>query len=546
MASNGLARLKARSTTLKELIHTFRPNYDMEQLNDRNYLRVLEQLAEESRTSLISKLTSDSSTVHTLAIDGMTAFGRKFINLVVLSVDDADYWYTVDIGAESDTKELDMKILYEQLDDLERHEITIHCLVSDNAPNIRSAVKRVAAKRGLIDLGCSAHQIQLLANTFLGEESIKAQLVVFDQLIRNFTSAKGSKDRRHRLKTEFDADVNVIAPNDTRWFGRYFSYDRLVRLREDIDNFTEQELECAKPTDAQWAVLFDVILVLECFFDVSNTFQSDTNTLWVTYQGWNKVQELIKHWQLTRNQTFGSNLLKRFEFGQVLQPVIDKWTVDESSANALKAVKLLDVCRSRSQSVLTRSSGSEPVTKWISTKGAAFLICTDDDKRWKVGDLVALKAKIKTQVENYLQGQGAWVATQQESCNMKGTPNGDVPITPFDNLRYFTDRVILPECMELCLFVRGLFHCISSEAAVERSFSAHTIIHSDLRNRLNVQHIIWEMRVRYDNIERKPRRDLAGQKNIWHSQPSIEEYLIECGDIDFIMDDALWQLGMNV
>lgn len=71
-------------------------------------------------------------------------------------------------------------------------------------------------------------------------------------------------------------------------------------------------------------------------------------------------------------------------------------------------------------------------------------------------------------------------------------------------------------------------HC---GAVVERLYSAHSLIHSDQRNRLNVDHIRWEMYVRRANHNHKS-KNIFPAAHLFHTMIGLDQMMAEDQEIE--------------
>jgi hypothetical protein len=535
-ATEGIARMKARSRTFLDMLRSFEPTINSSMLTDRVFLAELKAQAKEAKNETIATLQNTRDTVVTLGFDGMTNFGDKYIAIELLTVDKNYYWQTINVGKGADTSAKETEEIGKVLRELKQLHIPVHGIVCDNAGNVQSAAGQLSDTYQLIHLGCAAHQLQLMVEAFLGEIAVKDGLIVFDDLIAKLAHQKNSKKLRHILSLH--TRLTVVTPNETRWFGRLYSYRRLEELRPFLVHFTSAEL-ADTPTQQNWEFLTDVIAVLESFLEISDVLQSDHNTIWHTYQSYRKINELIVGWSSpTGKQGFNSVQLRNFDWDASVQPVVDKWTTEAKTAMPLKAIEVFDLRKvSVDVGPVTRSRTDSETIDWIKTKGAAVL-CNNYSHYTQMG-FDSVKANLSNQLMSFQQGQlGFWSYTADERKLLKPATVSHPPVNNVNVLGYWSDRTTIDSCRELATFVCILLRCINTEAAVERNFSGHSIIQNDLRNRLNVEHIGWEMLVRRHNNQRSMNPKLPQRKD-WHLEVGMDEYLLEIGELDLVMDGGV-------
>lgn len=541
-ATHGIARVKARSSTLIDLIKLTVPDFNPELLNDRAFLHELQIQGDQARAETMVALRCTGNNVVTMAFDGMTVHGHKFVNILLLTMDEPFYWTTLDCGTLPDTTQRETELLNKAICELrDEYSIRIHALVCDNANNVKAASKAIAAEHHIISLGCSAHQLQLIANEFLTGFEVETRLSKFDQLIRLFTSEKGHKGRSDKLKSF--SHLTIVVPNITRWFGRLYSYQRLADLQTHLDKFDSSALDGLSLDRDDWVLLGDVIVVLEAFLEISDILQSDLNTVFHTYQAYCKINDYLRNWSSPNGKLGFSSLVVRNYEWEILQLTVDKWRHDDDSSTPLKAVEALDV-RQMAMGNITRSSAPLKTTlDWIVSKGAAILVKENDFKQLSVSQL---QTKLKAQVTAFRGGQlGGFAYTRPERVQLASVAMTQINKSNFNLFEYWTTRQHdFEDTKELATFANILLRCISTEAAVERSFSSHNIIHSDLRNRLNVQHIRWEMHVRWANRERSKQRKIP-PISTFHSDIPFEEWLIDEQIINRYVDEEMQDAEME-
>lgn len=500
-ATNAIARSKLKHEAFIDFLRTFIPDFQAEKLTQTKFLVELERQANEARATLIETLRTIRNLVITLGFDSMTCHGHKYVNIMLLSVGRSDYWTTIDCGQEADTTENEVKLLAKVIDDLRtNYELEVHGIVCDNTNNVVAAARRLAKSHDLIQLGCAAHQVQLIVRKMLEDEELNCELHVFDEMINGFRNGKGSKKRRNDLAQL--TQLKIIVPNVTRWNGIHRSYVRLQDLRQHI-------IELGYDRDAEvrdWQTLDAVVGILGFFKEITDKVQSDSNTLFVTYQCFRDIKERLIHLESVKSK-FTSPGLQQFSFNGSMLEAVNKWSEETSSSQAIQAMQFLDVSTHYrpNRSVNTRaqdakeSESRDATIEWIKETGSRILARSS----WFPE---TVKKKISSKLHN------------QCHCLIQGMMNGfafgseeQIAIAEHrrvDVFQYWSLRETRDGTKELASFASILIRLIATEASVERSFSDHKQVQNNLRNRLDIVHIVQEMMIRWNH-----RLNVAGRSN---------------------------------
>lgn len=501
-ATNAIARAKLKHPSFIAFLRTFMPNFQSDKLTQSKFLAELQRQATEAREALIKTLRLIPNLVLTLGFDGMSCHSHKYVNILLLSIGRSDYWTTIDCGQEEDTTDNEVKLLTRVIDDLRhKHRLELHGIVCDNSNNVVAAARKVAFTHDLIQLGCAAHQVQLVVRKMLEDTDLKCELDVFDNIISSFRAGKGSKKRRHNLSQL--TPLKIVVPNDTRWNGIERSYSRLQEIRQHLITL---QYDCGATT-RDWEMLDALLGILGFFKEITDKVQSDSNSLFVTYRCFEDMRTYVKRLQSIKSQ-YTSRALQQFPFDGPMMQAIDKWSTETSSAEAIKAMRFLDVSvlRTVNESAPaqnTRQQVDENSTSntidWIKDTGSRILAraswCQETDKN-KIAN--TLGNQCHSLIKGMVNGFGF------ESTELSAIAENK----SVDVFHYWSVREQRSQTKELACFASILIRLIATEASVERSFSDHKLIQNNLRNRLEVEHIIQEMMIRWNH-----RMNVAGRSD---------------------------------
>ena len=109
----------------------------------------------------------------------------------------------------------------------------ITACVTDNAANVISAAKLMKIPR----LPCGAHTLQLCVKAAFEPEAVKSLMSKLSGLIQTFNHSTKKMDglRRVQKETNHFVPLALIQNVVTRWDSQFIMLERLLRLREDVD-----------------------------------------------------------------------------------------------------------------------------------------------------------------------------------------------------------------------------------------------------------------------------------------------------------------------
>jgi hypothetical protein len=167
-------------------------------------------------------------------------------------------------------------------------------------------------------------------------------------------------------------------------------------------------------------------------------------------------------------------------------PVIQKWTQEVYSALPIQVVSALCVEETR------RSFCKNPskVHDFIVDTGANVL---KQYEEYKAFELYELRLIIRAQLLSYNSKDKEFALTNDEGrLLIKGE---------FDSIHYWCDRVYHTSCSALAKVAIVFMKVVTTEAAVERSFSHLRFVHCDERNRLSDSNLKYEMILRMNDTQ---------------------------------------------
>lgn len=417
--------------------------------------------ADSLRMRLVSLLRH---TPVTIAADGWTNVRReKITNIVPIANGVAYYWTSIVNTQEKNTA----RWLYERFLPvfntlIHTHSLRIVALVVDNEAVNRACFNLL---RGdfpfLIHVPCAAHTIQLIVRASLAEPSFAPLVQQLTALIHFFDT----KDNRHELKRMQDfrgePQLAVLKPNDTRWSSTLIALERILRIRSELEScFSAAKLPAIPNKDQFFERLADLQKFLKPFQVATDLLQKDSATLFTVYEQFNVLLIHAK----TRGENWAAvQILKRWR-----KHVNEPATVACAILSFLTPPESLDI---------------QAALDFIVNFGAQYLSFYDG----KDG-VQAIKDTLLVQIADFNGREGVFAGLEDKKSSMERSG-------------VFNPRKVwlLYPSTVLSRVALALLSIGASEAAVERTFSAQSAVHTKKRNRLHGATVEAELFLKFNS-----------------------------------------------
>ena len=422
--------------------------------------KTLRQSVLTQSTALRAQLAESlAGTIVSIATDGWTNVRQeKVTNVIVIAKGRAFYWCSIVNTHERNTGEWLAAQLAPILRTLtDQHSMRVVSLVVDNeAVNKKTHGLLLPDFPCLLHIPCAAHTLQLIVRTCLKHTDFADTVQQLTDLIAFFSA----KEHRNKLRRAFEVDalplLAVVKPNDTRWSSTLFAAQRIVAIYDQASSCFNAESLPSVPKEAFLPALVKLVAFLKPFQVATDIIQSDAATLYTIYQQFVKLQQHVKeqgaHWAVAR--------------------IVDRWNkqinVDATVASAILSFTVLP-------SSLDRAAAQS----FIVTFGCSYILFYR-----------LMPDKTEQQVEAALWKQIAEF-------------NGRIGC--FSSLDAQKASVVDPQLIwllypnvELAVTALALLSVAASEAAVERTFSAQSAVHSKNRNRLLSSSVEAEMFLKFN------------------------------------------------
>lgn len=496
---------------------------------DRRQLRQGQlELAQTFRTRVVRQLRCYCrSSPLTVAIDGWTDVNRsKVTNVVILCGGVAYYWCSIVNSTNHNTAVWLQDSLVRVFNTIKAEGLMFTALVADNEKVNRTLWGLLLVPFPfLIRSPCAAHLVQLCVNKALELPLIEPLFTSMESLIRHFRL----KEPRLKLKNLQIANplrantVNglpvlytLLRPQDTRWSSWLYAAQRLLMLRAYVDMVIAQEASF-------WSGLNELVVFLKPFQVATDTMQQDTSTL---FDVWRTFKRLLGH-----VEGIPSTSIFHGSMDAIKTIIIDLW---EKHIN----IDAVVVCAQLS------FDGSVEVIFPLKLQSARlwFLeFAAQNALYWHIAD---------SSEESLAEVKGT--ALREWSSFLGRTPG-----TCFDHLDTDIEDLRKEYADDLAAFPRAVWNLYladapiishaavailsvcASEGAVERTFSAQGLVHSDLRNRLGDATVEAEMFIKFNQRTLAAAEGLqrAKRKPRVHCPGDAAGYCAEMGD-DYEEGDA--------
>jgi hypothetical protein len=466
---------------------------------DRRQLRLGQaELAQSLRARVVRQLRCFCRTSPlTVAVDGWTNVNTsKVTNVVILCGGVAYYWCSIVNGLNHNTAAWLHTALVKVLDGIKAEGLMFTALVADNERVNRTLWELLLAPFPfLIRSPCAAHLIQLCVNKALELPHIDPLFTSMEVLLRRFRL----KEARLKLKNLQVANplrstaanstpvvYALLRPQDTRWSSWLYAAQRLLMLKAYIDMVVAQQASF-------WSAIEELVQFLKPFQVATDIMQQDRSTL---FDVWRQFKRLLTHVRgVPPSSLFHSSK------AAIINIILDLW---EKHIN-IEAVVICAQLSFDSSVDDIFPDKIQDARRWFIDFAAQYALY------WHIADssdadLASVKRSALREWSNFLGRTQGTCFDRVDSDIEDLKEHSDTPAAfarAVWNL-YLADAPIISHAAVAILSVTG------SEAAVERTFSAQGLVHSDLRNRLGDTTVENEMFIKFNQ------RTLAGVEG---SQP---------------------------
>ena len=489
------------------------------------------ELAQSLRTRVVRQLRCYCRTSPlTVAIDGWTDVNSsKVTNVVILCGEVAYYWCSIVNGNSHNTAVWLRDSLVRVLDGIKEEGLMFTAMVADNERVNRTLWELVVESFPfLIRSPCAAHLIQLCVNKALELPVIEPLFTSMECLLRQFRL----KEPRLKLKNLQVANplkattangipiiYGLLRPQDTRWSSWLYAAQRLLMLRAYIEIMNPQEASF-------WSGLTELVIFLKPFQVATDVMQEDGATL---FNVWRQFKRLLTH---ARSMPPTSPFHPSKD--AIITIIIDMW---EKHINLPAVIACAQLSFDSSVDDIFPDKIQE-ARRWFLDFAANYALY------WHIadssdGDLALVK-------RNALREWAEFLGRTQGSCFDHLDLDIDELRTEYAKTPSAFPRAVwnlyLKDAPIISHAAVAILSVCASEAAVERTFSAQGLVHSDLRNRLGDATVEAEMFIKFNmrTVNRMEGEQPVGTvRRRAHSPGDAMGYCVEMGDGEAVDSDTV-------
>jgi hypothetical protein len=421
--------------------------------------------AASMRRTLLTRLRSSTALIG-IALDGWTNVRHdKVTNIVLLSSGEAFYWCSIVNEREKNTAQWLHDAVLPHLVKIVQEGVRFAGFVADNEATMTALFNLLVVDFPfLIRIPCAAHTIQLIVKSSTECDRWMNVRKETDAIMKGFAQNKDARLQLRNLQeaSKEPAVLNLIKPNDTRWNSFLYAAQRLLKLQKFVDIIFEQSAQ-------YWSELDAFVQFLVPFQKATDIVQQDTTTLYDVFTQWNALTGHVSTMPAGEPKTKALSAL-RHRWGEQMN-------ADATIACAIVSleVKLDDI----------KPEAIEDARRFIITFGTEYL------------SFFKLTKVEKAEVSGRLLLQLAQFTARRERFH---SMNNDITMTKaVAGVKWMALDVWALYEMELSVVAQALLALPSSEAAVERTFSAQDAIHTKKRNRLHDSSIEASMFIAFNH-----------------------------------------------
>jgi len=425
-------------------------------LPSRDVLRsvILEQAA-SLRATVVAAL---QNTPLTLASDGWTNVNQdKVTNIVLIAHGVAYYWCSIVNTHEANSAEWLCDRLQSVFSNLiHQHRLRIAGLVMDNEAVNRKCHRLLTAHFPfLVQIPCAAHTIQLVVQSSL-RHSTFAPIIEQLRAVLQFFEAKQHRNKLKEIQSlRGEKPLRILRPCATRWSSTLTSVERLIKLRDHIELCITPAL--LPDRHAFFDGLQQLKEFLTPFRTATDAVQRDDATLLSVYQ---HFTALLAHVHSVRAEWAAVDLLKRWK----------KYVnVGATMATALFSFQSLPA-----------SIPSRTAHDFILDFGVQYL------QYYTECASTTLRDQLLAELALFVGREGLFRDIETKKASLLRTGQS------VRTVWHLYSETLLAQVALVLLSVGA------SEAAVERTFSTQSLVHTKLRNRLLPPIVEAEMFIRFN------------------------------------------------
>jgi Protein of unknown function (DUF 659)/hAT family C-terminal dimerisation region len=439
---------------------------------------VLRILKEQSRTSPV-----------TLAHDGWTdCNGHKVVNVMLICNGISYFWKSITNTTSANTAAYLAGELGKMIEDLVADGVVVVGVVADNE-STNGAVGNLLTARFpyLIDVGCAAHVIQLVAREVLEDDEKVSGLI--KQLRAMLAIYSSKKEKRQELDRDQQSlwpervAVKLLAICITRWASELYAAERVQYLKPVI----RYRIAPADDDSDFWIDLDRLVKFLTPLRIATDAVQRDASNLLDLYRQFKMLLRTALMYQSTDPFYHSAQTM--------IGAIFARWSKYVNESAVICTAQLS--CVSDDIDVQFEDDVVADAEDWLLGFAAHYLTA------YRFLLKPTNRNKTATEIRSLLLHSFSQFKGRQPPFNQIGQHFDSLRSTAADQKTEFDPRSVwflyTDKAPEMSYVALALLSVNASEACVERSFSAQGFVHSDVRNRLGPKEVENELIIKLNS-----------------------------------------------
>ena len=431
----------------------------------------------------------------TVAIDGWTDVNSvKVHNVLVLYGGAAYYLHGIFIPNKKNTAIEIHKHLKPIIEKLISKGLRVVAFATDNAAVMTKTFNLLKTDfLWLIHVKCAAHTLQLIVramlNTDIGQKILKELYVT----IQAYEKSSQMRADLHNLQSKNPKTLRRSCP--TRWSSDLLAISRFIDLKEFVLKSIVGTKRASSHPDDWWVALNSLKNLLKEFQIVTDQVQSDSATLYTASQGFFKLYDFLSDFKKKKEEESMHSVAQAG-----LNKMTGRWFAFKHKSNSIKmcslivqriAVKCFPNLSNQYKTECYTGKEVQDVLAWFYNWGAQYFT------KWHnpSATIQSIETLISVHYGNWCSADNGFELFADKVVTLKSCEQDmflDAAI--FQAFKSYLDSH--PAFVEATL---ALMSIVPSEAAVERSFSAQSLIQTNRRNRLSPSTVIQEMIIKFNS-----------------------------------------------
>jgi len=415
---------------------------------------------------------SKSKIPTTIVIDGWTnTRSNKVTNILLMSNGYANFYSSIENYTSKNDTEWLVSQLEIKINDLIKDKIIIVAITTDNENLMKATCQKLKEKFPvLIDMPCCSHLLQLCLKSICSVKGIDNIIREVLNIIHTIDNTKSNviKLENFQKVDGISIPLKIIIPTMIRWGSIITSIDRLLCLRKYI------ELILPDIDKSIWDKINELFLYIKPFKNYIDKSQKNNVSICSVSKN---IEELINNLNNAKLPLYLSKNKKN-----IIDTIKNKWN-KHINTTIINVALFFDF----DEKIIIDNDMITFIENW----GSIYLTTYELIKE---KDINIIKGIINLQIREFISKHSQFINLFTIINTIKNT----CVIKKIDYNSIFVWSGFTTTHFELSTIAIGILSICPSEAAVERSFSMQSDIHSLDRNKLSSELIEAELRIKFN------------------------------------------------